>query len=423
MQARRCFFSIREKASDHQKKSPLWFALHGSTPSHLLPFQAVMHEMAERDLTGLAVGPFPYETLSLDKGWRQVPLDIGFPEAGLILFNCLYKKACAYAPDLRKALLETGLWPEAQAPSLNILTDWIWTALRLDWDIAQRLQRYTPRVLVLGSDLGFLRNPLARHARALGAYTLVLQHGLQGEYAGSVSTNEVSLWGEYHRRQTVELGAPPKALVVDGSPRMDTILKLVNDPATRASARKTLNIPQDAPVILHISDGINRMKKSYPEITDRFLKDAPLAFCAISREAIYLIRPHPIENDSDWSFLETKDNIRIIPKNQMGLYDLIAAADVVTVILSAGGLEAIWCSKPVLFYQPVDVPPVHNFVATGGGLAIRNSLEWADMALSLVRDHLAQVKQVENTADFCADTLAFPGQASQKVVDRIEQHL
>jgi len=423
MQARRWFLSLQGMVIGKPRKIPVWFALHGSTPSHLLPFQAVMHELSGRGLNGLAVGPYPFEALSLVDGWRQMPMDIGFPEAGPVLFHLLYKKASAIAPDLRKALIEAGLWSEEQAPGSTILVDWIWNALRFDWDIAQRLQRLAPRVLLLGSDLGILRNPLARHARALGAYTLVLQHGLQGEYAGSVSTNEVSLWGDYHRRQTISLGAPPAALVVDGSPRMDAILKLVNDPATRSAARKTLNIPQDVPVVLHISEGIIRLKNKRQEITQRFLQAAPLAFRAVGRQVTYLLRPHPVESDTDWDFLGLQDCLRVVPKDQIGLYELISAADVVTTIMSSGGLEAIWCGRPVLFYQPEDLLPVHDFVASGGGLAVSNAREWTEAALNFACDPLARREQIESTAAFCADTLAFPGEAAHRITDRIIAHM
>jgi len=400
-----------------------WYVLQSLAPSHYLTLQAVMAELSSRGRYGLVIGPYPYESISLASGWDQSRYDIGKPEVPPGVSWGLLRKAKELAPGISAELLKESFWSPSNKATEDRLAILIFSALRLDWTMAKRLERHCPDVLVLGSDLGPVRNPITRHAQEMGAYTLVLQHGLQGEYAGTITSDEVSLWGEYHRRQTIKLGAPESKLVVDGSPRMDIALKTVRDPKIRLRTRESLGIRDDESLVVHLLDKMRLMRRLYPELTGSFVEAASAVFSRISENARVIIRPHPGDSLDDLVDFVNIPGVQIIWTDEMSLNEMFAAADIASTVLSAAGLEAIWCGLPVIYYQPTEFPSPVEFPRLGGGIAVRDANEWINVALKLATNPMSRQQQVEASADFCADTLAYPGESASRVANRIERHL
>ncbi len=400
----------------------VWYGIHGASPAHEMPFASVHAELSRRGVTGTLLGPHPFSPIHVSEGWVQRPL-VGGSTAGspLGVFLGLRRVARKYAGEIGAAAHDA---PDVfeEPPDAGQLLALVWNTLAIDREMEQLVRKDPPRVIVVGSDLGPTRNPLVRHGRNQGCFTLVLQHGLLGEYAGSVTAQEVSLWGDYHREVALGHGAPPDSQVVDGSPRMDMILEAVSRPDSRSAACEAIGIPRDVPVLLHLLDNLGLLERRFPTEVGAFREAASSVFADLRGRVTVVVRPHPSDSDTDWGYLE-RAGAMVVPPGRTPLTSAIAAADVVSTMVSTAGLEALWCGRPLVFFRPGDRLPLGDLVSRKAGPCVSEASDWAALLLELLECEEARRKQLERSSNFCEASLAFPGQAARRVADRIERHL
>ncbi|MBN2382858.1 CDP-glycerol glycerophosphotransferase family protein [bacterium] len=435
------FYMLRSKSKTHPvhihylkslcgtiKKQPklsssLWYAIHGYIPAHILNMEPIVQECEKRHISGTIIGPHPYvnHTIPGVTSWSQIkPFDIlSFLSARKL--HQLLLKSYHWASIIHDLFLESTYFSSDISPDRNSYVTMIYQCLMFDEACSVMLQKYQPRCILAGTDVGIILNPLIRNARTYGCHTIVIQHGNQGDYAGTIHSDIVALWGEYHREKTLGHKVPAELLKVFGCPRMDYIRDSLASSNATHSIREKLHINPDTKIILHASDG--KIKGFYPDILIKSIWDTlPRVFEKLSEKYAVIVRLHPGETSAEWDKAFKGKNIHIVGV-EYDIYELIMMAHVVSTVGSTAGLEAIYLEKPVLFYQPEGIDHPFNYFKQNIGIMIRNAQEWITITEKLMQDQYYYSTEKQRNLVNIDYLYAHRGNVSQLIVDYIEDFL
>ncbi len=149
------------------------------------------------------------------------------------------------------------------------------------------------------------------------------------------------LWGEHFKRLLIEQSAyTEEQLVVIGQPRTDF------------SFDETFNAMDNAGQFLPPTDAVRVMFASQPQQDPSLRKRAAievLTACGTLRNVELFIKLHPNEDKSYYEELTKTTGVpAIILKNEVNLYYLLNAADIVITCFSTVGAEAVFFRKPLI---------------------------------------------------------------------------
>jgi hypothetical protein len=146
------------------------------------------------------------------------------------------------------------------------------------------LRRMRPDVVVMANDWFHWGPALTMASRRLGVPVVSLQDGmiLENPFTCQVLSDLHLVCGARDKALLMEWGVPAECLAVVGQPRYDSLARRTE--VHRDTARRSLDIPPEALVVLVIENGM--LLRWRPYMTR-------LAGCLQGRGAVIVFRPHP----------------------------------------------------------------------------------------------------------------------------------
>ncbi len=269
---------------------------------------------------------------------------------------------------------------------------------------------------------------LAQVARAFGVPSLEAQHGLlyhgPGSYTRRYSTEYVGVYGPFTQREMKAAVGTPCTPIIIGSPRFDVYASVLkNEP------KKSEKLPQKEISFLCVApanaptgevEDSHAYKKYFSAIANA-LKKIPNARTVIK------FRPGSTSRDlfSRQMLAELFSGIPYAIVQAEPLHQLFPDADVVVSCYSTVVVEAMQCSKPLVFLAADHTEKfmgLHHFSEYAKSNAIRIATteeEFFRIAEELALNPSARTELAEQGAAFLAREYAFDGRASARMADFI----
>lgn len=230
-------------------------------------------------------------------------------------------------------------------------------------EIKEALEEFQPDVVVIPYDVEGAPAILMQQAALRGIPVLLLQDSLHGLepvpispdgkpglgwprfypggscHYGHGGATRIAVCGTRLQQKMVQEGIPAANLVVTGQPRWDPLTKEFG-----TAQQRSPNL--HAPHILYVSSPWRNPQISDPQVAQFVLEETKKLFAT----ALVTVKLHPVENLADYAFLSerygAKDGVRITQEAETA--HLIKAADVVVMVQSTVGLEAMAAAKPLI---------------------------------------------------------------------------
>jgi hypothetical protein len=219
--------------------------------------------------------------------------------------------------------------------------------------------------------------PVIAAARRLKIPTIGVQHGTifpmhliyttpRGQIEGTPIPDWFAAYGDYGQEIVSHWGAfPAERVAIVGAPRLDSLVK--GPRQDRSEVRRRLDLPPAQSVVLLAT-----------QVYSWFLPVARTLF-EIARdrpEWVICVKPHP----NDKSLPEYRRLAEEIGATNVRFYDdrfddLLAACDVLVSGSSTATLEAILAGRETICVNFSTEPDRYPYVAEGGSLGARNSIE------------------------------------------------
>jgi surface carbohydrate biosynthesis protein (TIGR04326 family) len=268
--------------------------------------------------------------------------------------------AALYVPLLRRAVWRMHEWTEKVAAA----------------EASFRAVGNVRAALVYG-ELYTLGMPVIAAARRLKIPTIGVQHGTifpmhliyttpRGQIEGTQIPDWFAAYGDYGQEIVSHWGAfPAERVAIVGAPRLDSLVK--GPRQDRSEVRRRLDLPPAQSVVLLAT-----------QVYSWFLPVARTLF-EIARdrpEWVICVKPHP----NDKSLPEYRRLAEEIGATNVRFYDdrfddLLAACDVLVSGSSTATLEAILAGRETICVNFSTEPDRYPYVAEGGSLGARNSIE------------------------------------------------
>lgn len=199
-----------------------------------------------------------------------------------------------------------------------------------------------PDVLVIVDECSEIAKPVAIIARQHGAKTLAIQHGMYTESIlihGPLDFDRICVWGEFTKRLFVGRGVKKEIISVTGCPKFDVLAN--RKKAGPSSASQTL---------LFISSG-----DMFRDEMQMLLKELA-GILSKNPEMRLIVKMHPREHDREFfrNALGIKNDAanNISITRDENIYDVLDKSDIVILISSTVGLEALMMGKKLIVFHP-----------------------------------------------------------------------
>jgi len=222
--------------------------------------------------------------------------------------------------------------------------------------------------------------------------------------------------GESAKKIYIERGFPPENIFVTGQPRFDALFtQKFNKEKTMAE----LGIPAGKKIAVLATQGqIYRTEKEQRELVETVVKAT-----AEFPELQLVIKPHPQEDPQYYSrLLKMMGQGGPIVRQDIDLYQLLNASDLLITAFSTTALEAMLLDKPVITINLTGQPDLMPYASSGAAIgvyrredlvpAMRKALFDAEMRKALAEGRKAFISEHAYKPD---------GQASKRVAEVIHK--
>jgi hypothetical protein len=152
-----------------------------------------------------------------------------------------------------------------------------------------------------------------------------------------VTADKTLVWGEYMRDWFVRYGTPAERIEITGQPRYDVFSDLEG---RREGIRKELGIPAGSQVVMYASCRIPGEEKVVTAVLDALEG---------RKDTVFVVKPHPGEKIAAYSaILKERPGIRGMVVSDKNILDMLAVCDIVLLVFSGVGLEAVLMGKPLI---------------------------------------------------------------------------
>jgi hypothetical protein len=277
------------------------------------------------------------------------------------------------------------------------------------------LDSWSPSCVISTSDFFPLEHHLCCQASLRQIPSLVIQHGVIGDFWWPFVADLYCMWGDAHADKMRHIGAPADRLRVLGMPATDALFG-------RANAGQHRHVGNGIqPVCLLLSQTNGRgydpeVFRSYRE----FLAEAINLMPFIT----WKVKFHPREDDSFYREMGAAVYERLIfhPKH-VSLEEAVNDADVVTTVSSTAGLESMIMDRPLIVAPAT--PRVRELAwwpGLGGGTYAASAQEFQIQLTNLLSDPDHRARQLDQQRQFLSKCFANQGRAAERIVDLLEQY-
>jgi len=303
----------------------------------------------------------------------------------------------------------------------NILTDGldgcseIWLEMGLAAQFAARQWIAGAGAMIADSDVEPIRKGFFLGAMQTGVPSFILQHGMLDLFNFPMHADQFLAWGEYFRKQALQLGALSERVVAVGSPRWDPLATERNNPRD-PRIRAALGGKAGGPLVVLMSQGHGAATQ--PGYFDALFEGLTRLLTAGIDVAIKL---HPAEAGLDayrgrvpGHLLE---RVRVVPP-EIGLNQALLHADVAYTAFSAASIDAMLLGVPVLFGRADSGVQLCDCPDFGGGVWVSPD-DIVERCHELAGDGAERRAVIERQETFLDYALANRGKAAEKAVQRI----
>lgn len=277
------------------------------------------------------------------------------------------------------------------------------------------LDSWSPSCVISTSDFFPLEHQLCCQASRRQIPSLVIQHGVIGDFWWPFVADRYCLWGDAHADEMRHIGAPADRLRVLGMPATDALFG-------RANAGQYRHVGNGIqPVCLLLSQTNGRgydpeVFRSYREFLAEAINLMPFM--------TWKVKFHPREDDSFYREMGAAVYERLIfhPKH-MSLEEAVNDADVVTTVSSTAGLESMIMDRPLIVAPAT--PRVRELAwwpGLGGGSYAASAQEFQIQLTNLLSDPDHRARQLDQQRQFLSKCFANQGRAAEHIVDLLEQY-
>lgn len=411
------FLHLPDANPIHFPKGKALFCFAHCTAANMNNLLPVAREALKRNVLGGIVMGEDF-TAELGEFVGAVPLVSVKSLIGSLPPSVRYKNAASIAKVYRK--LAKGLIQ--RRPALggglaanrgSILRD-ITCSLQFGSVWQQVLANWSPGCVVSTSDFWPLEHQLCRQAASLKIPSLVIQHGVIGDFWWPFVADICCLWGATHVQQLIDLGAPAERLIAVGMPASDGMFRHSNCDASTRNRRRT------SPVCLLMSHTHGKMYEK--EAFDRY-KDFIAEAVKSAPEIIWKVKLHPMEDEEFYRAMGASvfERLNFHPKT-VSLLEAVADADVVTTVYSTAGLESMVLNRPLIVAPAISrVQHLAPWPAMGGGIYAETPTDFQSLIMRLTLEKEYREEHLQKQHKFLAASFANQGRAAERIVDLLEQ--
>lgn len=303
--------------------------------------------------------------------------------------------------------------------------------------ISKLLHVHRPAVVVMGNDHAVPHNYLLDEARRMQIPSLLVQDGvmrstpavppllkrLGKSFAGiplsygQGGCTRIAAWGPAVRNYFLAAGVPSDRIEVVGCPRFDEILLNPPSPTDLDGL-----LPPAPKRILYLSSAEAKFGIYSPEeqkISRLAMLRAPRALeqaCHGVRLVIKLHREDDLQAANELVRASGEAGTCTLLQNEVELYSLLPACDVVVTHYSTAGLEALLFSRPLIIFNPTGRPDVINYVAGDAALPARTERELHSTLRDILTCPRVSAQLLEKGKHYLASQVGpLDGRASERV--------
>lgn len=279
------------------------------------------------------------------------------------------------------------------------------------------------KLIVLRTDIRELEKTLAVTAKKLNIPTLLIQHGILAEHNGheSIYCDKVAVWGQASVEWYKNLGNDINKCVVTGNPRFDVLYNCGTHRVNADNIRKKLKL-SSKPIIL-LATYPSRILSSYSTGDGMYVLLREIVMTIKQLEDKHLIvKVHPYDDDSSVYLglineLKVK-NVTLVKK--ANIHDLIDISQLLIILGSTTGLEAMILDKPVITVNLTKRKDMVPYAEYGAALGVHKP---SDISIA-IKDALDNPKIKESLEQKRKEFIynyayKIDGQSSQRVKDLI----
>lgn len=292
------------------------------------------------------------------------------------------------------------------------------------WDISRMIyciwksyyifQNYPISGVLVGTTEEMMCRTLVLVASQYGIPSYCLQHGLilgEEAYVPAFATYYF-VYGKYEKNFYIEKGVAPERIIITGHPRYDSIFTSTYTNKSEIIRRAGLN-PNKKTILLATQP---QHTQFYINLTQELLKN---------RHVQIIIKPHPWEKAKNrinsYLLLAKKHRQVAVITNEISLYQLIESVDLVVVVNSTVGLEAMLLDKPVLVFKPTYLNRNYPYFDALEDYVYTTTEEIAEGILELLSTPLFQEKAKEIRDQFLREN--YPIHQSMVLIQRTIEEL
>lgn len=203
-----------------------------------------------------------------------------------------------------------------------------------------------------------------RYARYIfdDMYKSLTKYSLVGNYG----CTKIATTGNYAKSLLIHDNIDPDKIVVTGNPKFDNI---INRRYTPRRIYDLLKVPPNKKIILFLTTATVEHRIWTVERMEIFVKSVVKSIDSLPQDVQLVIKIHPMEDLTFYQKIIGEDNQDIALCQDIDLYELINASELIISGFSTAALEAMIFDKPViilnLFKENNSLPYIDNGVAIG----------------------------------------------------------
>jgi UDP-N-acetylglucosamine 2-epimerase len=273
------------------------------------------------------------------------------------------------------------------------------------------LESETPDIVVTLDGSSCIGMPTVLMAKGMDIPVLNIQPGQIGDL-GPAYADKMAVWDSGTKSHLANRGYNKDQLVVTGCPKYDSML---NDIPAKDAVKSMLHIPKSKGIILFAIQQ-SSSNENYLRMLFEAMKGFP------SRRLV--IKTHSRDTGLNYTRMAKLAGIEITVTGDgsLNLYDLISASDMMVTKSSMAGLEAVFMSKPVIIFDPIEkkditAPPL---VELGVALGTYNQKNLADAIKNVLSNRDVCDGLMKSRARFITDWgHKIDGKSSERIAELI----
>lgn len=290
--------------------------------------------------------------------------------------------------ELIRAYSEKSYWESTASQRFFLL-------LESRFRLLQLIKMKTPRVIVVGNDIGAIECQLLNLARDKKIQTILVQDGIlsksrlihtknqpgkeiikslvglanQNTLYGHGIADKIAVMGKYTLDLLTGSGVDPSRIEITGQPRYDELFA----PVDGFRLLQMQRIKKGRPVIGFFNQPMIRYQYAESQNWDQLVRSILIAGIELSASYKLIIKLHPAEDKDEFIFrysdLLCKIDVELYQKENP--LDVLGLIDIAIVYSSTVGLEALLLDKPLIIFNPWDFFDDFQFVQRNAAVRVR----------------------------------------------------